>query len=205
MLHILDFRGGGGLLEFGWIHSSLCLRTVLCAIGGGTSPNHDPSIHPMHSSWTGVVFTNHDALCSPNSPLLILACNQCSNPIGWQDWFPKCARLLEIVLLPNSHAEICGEDAGEAIFVQVSLNSWTVYHNSRVCEIFLEVFCTQISVPTSCFSSDPMSTFTVPVPLTFLYYMMNEGNGYLKTLCYLAISAVQLLTGALRCFVVGTR
>lgn len=32
------------------------------------------SILPMHNSWTGVVFTKHDALCSPNSPLLILAC-----------------------------------------------------------------------------------------------------------------------------------
>lgn len=161
----------GGLLEFGWIHSSLNLRTVLCASGCSTSPNHEPSIL-MHNSWTGVVFTKCDALCSPNSPLLILACNQCSKTNGSQDWFPKCTRLLEIVLLPNIHAEICDEDAGGAIFVQVSLNSWTVYHNSRVCQIFLDVFCTQISVLTSCFSSDPMSTFTVPVPLTFLLYQM---------------------------------
>lgn len=175
VVHPGFFWGGGGggwnlvesILPSAWESSAVPL-----AAAQAQTMIHPPPSTPMHNRWPGVVFTKCDALCSPSSPMLILACNQCSKTIGCQDWFPKCTRLLEIVLMPTSHAEICGEDTVEAIFVQVSLNSWTVYHNSRVCQIFFFLFCSQISVPTSCFSSDAMSTFAVHVPLTFLFFII---------------------------------
>lgn len=137
----------------------------------------DPS--PCTTAEQVFVFTNFDVLCSPNTRLLILACNLYF--IGWQDFFsPKFFSRCSL-------AKFWCWILWEAIFVQVSLNSWAVCHDSRVCQIFLEVFCSQTWVLTSCFSSDAMSS-----TLSFRPYLDLTFNSFLysiiHTVYYISIS-----------------
>lgn len=87
------------------------------------------------------------------------------------------------VLSQSSKAEFCSEDVGEvclgdssikAIFVQVSLKSWTLYHNSRPVAV------------------NPFLDRNCPICLPFLSYTEHTWQ-YLKTFCYV-LRAVSCFT-----------
>lgn len=122
--------------ELNWIHSPLYPWNVLCATGCITTPNNDQS-NPVLNSWTDILFMKFSALCSPNIPCSF----QPKSSVNLTGLVSKMHQACLNVLF-------CGS-LHDSEFVQVSLNSWSVYHNSSVCGIFLEVFCSQTEALSS--------------------------------------------------------
>lgn len=127
-------------------------------------PIHDQSL-PLLNSWTGVLF-KFCGICSPITRLLILA----RDIICSQNLFPKCIRLVEMVfcqvlmlnfVVKSEERFISDGFFMKATLVQESLNSWTMYYNSRACQIYLVVFSSQTAIlSTGSFSNNPWAVLS---------------------------------------------